>query len=266
MDQDFMDDAFMDQFVSGIYNYCDRWCERCPHTAKCFVYYQEQEFMEREVLAGNDPTSDESAMRSVGESLGQTMELLSQMAQEAGVDLNNLPPEPRRRNREHPLFLLGKDWGDRVDAYVKRMHRDLPGVAEELGAQFVREYRDCHDERELHAAGEQADAEIARFKDALEMLGRYRFLIPVKLGRATGGLDDAKSEDDLHDAYGTAKLIHECLGKVIAALWATAEFHRPWLEESVTVGAGAEALRRAIDEALPGHKTFVRPGLDEDAT
>ena len=55
----------------------------------------------------------------------------------AALDLDNLPPEPRRRNREHPLFLLGKEWGDRVDAYVKRMHRDLPGVAEELGAQFV---------------------------------------------------------------------------------------------------------------------------------
>jgi len=25
-------------FISGIYNYCDRWCERCPFTARCLNY------------------------------------------------------------------------------------------------------------------------------------------------------------------------------------------------------------------------------------
>jgi hypothetical protein len=31
------------RFISGIYNYCDRWCERCPFTARCLVYAQEQQ-------------------------------------------------------------------------------------------------------------------------------------------------------------------------------------------------------------------------------
>ncbi|HVE57390.1 MAG TPA: hypothetical protein VNB22_11225 [Pyrinomonadaceae bacterium] len=26
-----------DKFVSGIHNYCDRWCERCTFTARCRV-------------------------------------------------------------------------------------------------------------------------------------------------------------------------------------------------------------------------------------
>ena len=29
------------QFISGVYNYCDRWCERCPLTSRCFVYATE---------------------------------------------------------------------------------------------------------------------------------------------------------------------------------------------------------------------------------
>jgi len=29
--------------ISGIYNYCDRWCERCPLTSRCLVYATEQE-------------------------------------------------------------------------------------------------------------------------------------------------------------------------------------------------------------------------------
>ena len=28
--------------ISGIYNYCDRWCERCPLTTRCLVYATEQ--------------------------------------------------------------------------------------------------------------------------------------------------------------------------------------------------------------------------------
>ena len=26
--------------ISGIYNYCDRWCERCPMTSRCWYQYQ----------------------------------------------------------------------------------------------------------------------------------------------------------------------------------------------------------------------------------
>ena len=29
-------------FISGIYNYCDRWCERCQFTSRCFLYATEQ--------------------------------------------------------------------------------------------------------------------------------------------------------------------------------------------------------------------------------
>jgi hypothetical protein len=43
------------RFVSGIYNYCDRWCERCPVTAKCYLYWQEQQTEAEHRAAGRDP-------------------------------------------------------------------------------------------------------------------------------------------------------------------------------------------------------------------
>jgi hypothetical protein len=30
------------RFISGIHNYCDRWCERCPFSSRCMVYAVEQ--------------------------------------------------------------------------------------------------------------------------------------------------------------------------------------------------------------------------------
>jgi hypothetical protein len=37
--------------VSGIRNYCDRWCERCPLTTRCLVYATEAADLD------DDPTS-----------------------------------------------------------------------------------------------------------------------------------------------------------------------------------------------------------------
>ena len=31
------------RFISGIHNYCDRWCERCPLTSRCLGYAVEQQ-------------------------------------------------------------------------------------------------------------------------------------------------------------------------------------------------------------------------------
>ena len=31
------------KLIPGIYNYCDRWCERCPFTSRCMVYAMGEE-------------------------------------------------------------------------------------------------------------------------------------------------------------------------------------------------------------------------------
>lgn len=33
-------------FIPGIYNYCDRWCERCLYTAKCMTFAMEKTMVE----------------------------------------------------------------------------------------------------------------------------------------------------------------------------------------------------------------------------
>lgn len=29
--------------IEGIYNFCDRWCERCALTSRCLLYQMEQD-------------------------------------------------------------------------------------------------------------------------------------------------------------------------------------------------------------------------------
>ena len=35
-------------FIPGIYNFCDRWCEKCSYKANCLSYTMEKKFKERE--------------------------------------------------------------------------------------------------------------------------------------------------------------------------------------------------------------------------
>jgi len=74
------------------------------------------------------------------------------------------------------------------------------------------------------------------------------------------------SEFAWDDSLGTAKLVHECLGKAEAALWCVGEFSPGWQGEALPLAAEAAALRRAVDAAFPGHQEYCRPGLDDPVT
>ena len=88
-------------FISGIYNYCDRWCERCPFTSRCLVFAQEQED------ADDSPESrdinNEAFWQKLASIFQETQELIAQWAKEAGIDLSDIDEETvavRRRRRD----------------------------------------------------------------------------------------------------------------------------------------------------------------------
>jgi hypothetical protein len=248
------------RFIAGIYNYCDRWCERCRFTDRCRVYAAEQKQWERHLLRGEDPEDPAIAAQDVADSLSESIRMLTEIAAERGIDLEALPPpEPRRRTRSHPLRARSMRWTKRVAALLKRMRDDLPGVGADLAAGLS----DREEAEAMHA--------LEGLNDAHAVLCHYHVLIPAKIARATEARSEARAESDPEfaqsswdDALGTAKIVHECLGKAAAALWTVGEFSRDWQDEALPLAAETESLRRAIDRVFPGHQEFRRPGLDED--
>jgi alanyl-tRNA synthetase len=81
--------------ISGIYNYCDRWCERCAFTARCLTYLTEQH---DENLQSYDMESKEF-WTNLEDSFKLTFELLEEMAQEQGIDLNLLEADRHQEKR-----------------------------------------------------------------------------------------------------------------------------------------------------------------------
>ncbi len=272
------------RFVSGIYNYCDRWCERCPFVDRCYLYHKDQKRIEEHLWRGEDPDDPEVAMKDVGDSLREAMGMLIKMCEEAGVDIeaagaageeddepeDSLPgeaePLPRRRGglrefAEHPLYGRVECYCQRITVLLRAVRAELPQVGERLIEQL--------------SAGELEDPEatvdsLTAVRDAYELLARYRYFLAVKTLRALGSLEEAESERDRdyatfsrNDALGTAKLVHECCGKTVDALWRIGELNRPFMELTMPIAMEGDAILRDFDTYFPEHRSFRRPGLDE---
>ena len=82
--------------IPGIYNYCDRWCERCPFTSRCLNFkMSEEKFGDQENLDVNNTAFWEK----LAETLHETLDLLKEMAEEQGIDLNSIEIEDTEHYR-----------------------------------------------------------------------------------------------------------------------------------------------------------------------
>src|SRR5207248_4359063 len=71
-------------FISGIYNYCDRWCERCPLTSRCLLYATEK-------AGEDDPAArdiqNEAFWEKLHDIFAQTRQMIEEDAARQGIDL-----------------------------------------------------------------------------------------------------------------------------------------------------------------------------------
>jgi hypothetical protein len=89
------------KFIPGIYNYCDRWYERCTMTAKCLTFAQELAAKEEATDPETNDINNEKFWESISLSFRVTLELLQEEAKRRGIDLDNLP-EVERKKPEMP--------------------------------------------------------------------------------------------------------------------------------------------------------------------
>ena len=60
------------EHVPGIYNRCDRWCERCPDRSKCLVFAMEQEM----AVSVGGADNESGLLKAIGKSMDLAHELL----------------------------------------------------------------------------------------------------------------------------------------------------------------------------------------------
>ncbi|MEZ4959888.1 MAG: hypothetical protein R2830_08720 [Saprospiraceae bacterium] len=203
-----------EHYIDSIYNYCDRWCERCKYTARCYSF-------QMDVEDGIDPLykdlSDEEIWAQVGKRLAQTFELLRQHAAEAGIDLDNLPDVEEEPPSERAA---------RLEAQCEDIHKEYIESCrlffEENKAYFEEKGQETISWVEMGLSGEQeALAKWEEVKAQSEVIHWYTFFIGVKMRRAIGGLDDMHEDHwgspEQSDANRTARIVMLAIERSMAA-------------------------------------------------
>lgn len=244
------------KFISGIHNYCDRWCERCPFTSKCSVYAMEEQ--------RGSKTDDENAdfINHVSENFKIVMEMLLEMAEEKGIDLNNLDDteyELEEKKREefadnHILSIQSKDYSELSRSWFKENEDALKEVSEKLNQEIS-----------LGLANDNTIKKIEELEDAIEIIHWFNFQIYVKLMRALRhGEPDLDYEDPVqNDKNGSAKVALIGTERSLGA-WGVLHRQLPEQEDEILeILLLLEKIRKGIFKTFPDVNKFIRPGFDE---
>ena len=258
--REIVDQADDPRFIEGIYNYCDRWCERCSFTSRCMLYAMEEE--DRDDPAAHDINS-EAFWEKLSSIFKQTREMITTMAAEQGIDLESIDLEPameekarmREESENDPL-------SQSAERYIKLANQ-----------WFDREYPESEQEHDADPTGSdlplvdfEAQDRASSIQDAIEVIRWYQFQIAVKIMR--GLMQDEPEEDEpemtaQRDSDGSAKVALIGMERSISA-WARLSELVPEKSSGILpMMVHLEQLRRGTEQKFPNATSFVRPGFDE---
>lgn len=232
------------RLIGGIYNYCNRRCERCPFTDRCLTFHDMRDDAVRE--------TEPDLCASLEKDFSRTVDLLKAWCEREGVDFDKLQVEANSEAMEaesarldddvrgDPLFELALDYTTAACAVVSGLERLAP----------------FHEWPPV-------------VREALETIGWHASLVSMKVGRALFGFAGREAsggdEDPIqNDWNGSAKV----------ARLAIAESQRAWDTLLLVGQAPPDAPLRQTRERLdridaelasrfPQSMAFIRPGFDE---
>jgi hypothetical protein len=247
------------RFVPGVYNYCDRWCERCRFQTRCRLFRDRQR-MEAALNAGldaaaaaalvnaeDDAEMEEEGPAAPGSERAEFLAIVAAANEEPSAEETARIAEAfdRRhaRQKAHPLSVAAEEYAEITDGVTRVLRPMLEASRDPVALA------------------------------ALEAIEHFAWLIAIKTWRATGALVmQPEDADDLHDeefqlsdANGCAKLVRTIAGEsreawqVLASVGSVAADGVP-----AAMVRRLEDLAARLAVAFPGAMAFVRPGLDEE--
>jgi hypothetical protein len=251
------------RFIPGIYNYCDRWCERCAFTSRCMTYaLSEDEFDNPELQDINNKVFWDK-LHGIFE---VTLEMVKEKAEEMGIDLNAIDYEEitkqeeqvRKIVKEKPYCQAALSYIKKVDSWFDSNKGLLENKVDELQTLA-----------EADIPGTRPADEAVSIQDYLEVVCWYQHQIYVKLCRAASGLIRGELEDLEYfpqDANGSAKVAIIGIERSIAA-WGGLLNQFPQQEHPILdLLVNLKRLLRQVEAVFPDARAFVRLGFDTAVT
>lgn len=235
--------ARSEQFIPGIYNYCNGWCSRCEFTSRCLSHATDQ-------FDTSDPkTKDEPVMEHVMRMFAITGEMIEDEARARAIDLSDLETEgwPKQdvesllAKQSFAYFRSTVDWFDHRKSMIGSYEAEN-SVSPTL--------------RLVGTVGNDSN----KIRLAMEAVSRLSSLIHPKIVRALWR--PLESSDATFDSNGSAKCALVAIDQSIDA----------WKDIDETIGECAnfistlERIKNLLEQTLPDAWQPARPGIDKQRT
>jgi hypothetical protein len=250
----FKDLASNPTLISGIHNYCDRWCERCHFTKRCAVYAAEE--ADPDIDPASRAIDNAAFWQKLCNMFRETHEMITEWAEKNGVDISEealapiaeLQEKQRSDTRKHPLAKAAYKYAFEVSEWFDK---EFPRV--ELVSDMPPRSKET----------EESDGDV---NDYAEVIQWYQFFIAVKIKRGLMSRldeDDYLGEDDQRDSDGSAKVALIAIERSISA-WKLMSDKRSENSDSIhQLLFQLEKLRFGTEREFPNARDFIRPGFDE---
>ena len=255
------------RFIPGIYNYCDRWCERCEFSHRC------AQFAMRSHERPDDPRTRDSENRKFWDALGAAA-LTGKPALKLRRRITKSPPAraasieaaaAQEKHLDRRARMLGQRETNAALTYSHMVDEWFNNELR-LPLQHVRNL-ERRVEKGLTSVA-TAKGELVRLNDCVEVIRWYQAFIYVKICRAF--MSFVEEEDDrslaaTRDSAGSAKVALIAIERSLAAWVAMREMFPEETDSMLEILLHLDRLRKSVKRKFPTAKSFHRPGFDDKA-
>lgn len=236
--------AVDDQFIMGICNFCDRWCEKCIMSSKCLNYAYRQKIKGLDIDLKTEELKNREYWKKINHSFNiATKLLLSEV-------YNFLPKTELPKHVDNPLEILAKKYSDDVNIW-------LVANGEKLN------------EKNKHVFIQTNEKEAICFAEACEIIKWYSNFIALKIDRAhfkfgehnTPDLNDKKNLN--RDNIGSAKIAIIACNLSIGAFSALYSECGECQNDVFNFISQLSLIKKQLLQTFPNAMKFMRPGFDE---
>jgi len=238
------------QLITGVHNYCDRWCERCRFLDRCAVGV-----LEMKRWAKGQDWQPEDFFRELDAMFdlptGETPEWIEE------IEFSKEEPE----DSDPQLEALQKAMRERGTRYFKSVQEFLTVQKDQLKAHHI----------DLDAAFAEGrdQQERSELAEAMEVIQWYLHFLFVKGNRALSGLEDMREDHwqsrHQNDANGSAKIALIAAQRTMGA-WEVVRRH--WPDQQPAISGFIRQInqfRRVMEQHFPDWSKFIRPGFDTES-
>ncbi len=253
--------------IPGIYNYCDRWCEKCSFTSQCLLFSNESKIATFEILNDRLPEADE------------IMDELFESEEDDEEDKFDLEDSSDEEDKEDFLFEESSDEEEEEEEEEMEFVDDAiepANLIEDLSNQYLKQSQiliKSIDENFNFSSTPKENLPLPQIKkifDCFKTVSWYHAFIFIKIKRASQGKKKYlkyKNKDlkgfSKYDSDGTAKVAALSIKNSMKALTELHEYLPEYEVEILKLSSLLKKIFNELEMEFPDYNKFIRPGFDD---